>query len=236
MKIELVMLYWTDGAPDSTRTRNCQFAWKQLQQLERYLIDNNISITCKLIDHSPEQVITDGNVIHDPYPIGTYKRSEKINKVLFGTDSNFIGIMDSDAFFYSNQFTLIKEMIDNLKDKNVYTFDLKDINNWESILDFNTGSMKYLEVDYTSRFPDLQNPGLGGFFICCTDTLKSKGGFNEEFTTWGGEDGEVFSKLWDDNSVKTQKMFDLNLWHIPHFCDRENVLYFNRDEYIRLNY
>lgn len=229
------MLFWTDGVPESTRTRNCSFAWNRFQNLEKILQNEGLDVVCRLVDHSPEKIFTTGNVTHDPYPLGTYKRSEKINKILFNSDSQFIGIMDSDAFLHENQSHAIIDMFKRMEPKNAYTFDLKDIDNWESIIDFKEHTIDIDNITYTSRFPGHCNPGLGGFFICCTDTLKSKNGFNEDFKTWGGEDGDVFSKLWDDSSIGTYKVNEINVWHIPHFCDRENSLYFNREEYMRLN-
>ena len=228
------MLFWTDGVPDSTRTRNCKFAWNYLQRLEDVLISHGVDIKCRLVDHSPEQLVIGEAVTHDPYPLGVYKRSEKINKVLNTCTSDFIGIMDSDAFFHSDQTQQLIDLFSTLQKSNVYTFDLKDVENYREIINFETNDICIEDVKYTSRFPGHCNPGLGGFFITCVDTLKSKEGFNEEFTTWGGEDGDVFSKLWDDNSIHTHKV-DINLYHIPHFCDRENMLYFNREEYTRLN-
>ena len=234
MSCELVMLFWTDGVPDSTRTRNCKFAWNYLQRLEDHAQSHGVDIKCRLIDHSPEQLVIGEQVTHDPYPLGVYKRSEKINKALNSCSADFFGVMDSDAFFHPDSGPEIIELLDNLTKSNVYTFDLKDVTNYHEVVNFNDNTINLSDIEYASRFPGDCNPGLGGFFICCTETLKSKEGFNENFETWGGEDGDCFSKMWDDPAVHTHKV-DIDLYHIPHFCDRENILYFNRDEYKRLN-
>ena len=234
MSCELVMLFWTDGVPDSTRVRNCKFAWNYLQRLENIVKDSGVDISCRLIDHSPEQIVVGDKVSHVPYPLGTYKRSEKINKALNACKSDFFGIMDSDAFFHPSDEKKIIELFKSLTKSNVYTFDMKDVVNYPEVINFESNTMNVLDVEYASRFPGHCKPGLGGFFISCTDTLRRKEGFNEDFQTWGGEDGDCFSKMFDDPQVYTHKV-DLNLYHIPHFCDRENILYFDREEYKRLN-
>lgn len=230
------MLYWTDGLPDSTRTRNCKFTWQNLQRLEQYLKDSNVDIVCKLIDFSPTKIIEDCTE-HDPYPLSVFKKSEKINKSLNKSNSDFFGIIDSDAFISDDQYNTILELCNILKKSDVYTFDLKDIENTGEVINYDDGTFNRENVTFSSRYPDGANPGLGGAWLSCTDTLKSFGGFNEEFTGWGGEDGEVFGKLWMDGNVNTVKNWgDINVWHLPHFCDRENSLYFNREEYQRLNF
>jgi hypothetical protein len=91
--------------------------------------------------------------------------------------------------------------------------------------------------EFNSRFPGRAG-GLGAFFIASTEELKMLGGFNTKYTTWGGEDGEIYDKIDRTGTIKKipLKYTDIRLFHLNHFSDRENIRYFNREEYIRNNF
>ena len=71
--ILLVMKFWDDGQPDSTRIRNVNYTWVKLKELSKFLKENGILCEPKLYDFSPEKIIeesmtrfsinNDGNLI-----------------------------------------------------------------------------------------------------------------------------------------------------------------------------
>ena len=228
------MVFWTDGYPNSDRTRNAHFTCKRLAELCDYLNNNNINCTYKIYDYSPSQILE--NSIHIPYPVGVFKKSEKINNILNNTTSDLFSIIDSDCFVAEEDYSKLAEIILNNSTNICITFD---------VIDFDTEQTNFVVknnridpgFEMSSRFPGRAGT-LGAFYITNTDNLKKHGGFSLKFTTWGGEDGEIYDKIYRDGEIiKYQiRRDEIKLYHLNHIVALEDINYFNREEYIKNNF
>lgn len=233
LSLSINLLFWDDCLPNSTRLRNVKYIINRLTDLNSFLrgkIDSEINI----IDYSNHQIL-DGSK-HIPYPAGVYKRSEKINKLLQGCNKDLFGVIDGDCFLKEDHYKIFLDTL-LINGKNCcYTFDVCDFSEKD------TEQILYDSVDpdtlpFTTRFPGRAG-GLGALFITDTVNLKKHNGFNEKFTTWGGEDGEIYDKICrDDKITKVATTSDkITLYHLNHFSNRSDIRYFNHDEYIRNNF
>ena len=89
---------------------------------------------------------------------------------------------------------------------------------------------------FYSPFPD-KGPlhacggGLGGSFIIHTALINSIGGFNVDYTAWGGEDGDALNRLWGKRFKQRISLRSQNKFcplHIDHFRDFRNKNYKNK--------
>ena len=233
ISISINLLFWDDCLPNSSRLRNVGYVINKLNHLNLFLnekLDSEINI----IDYSKNQILEGSR--HIPYPDGIYKRSEKINNLLYECNKDLFGVIDADCFFKESHYEVFRDMILNNGKDCCYTHDVCDFSevDTEKIL-YNSSDPNTLP--YTNRFPGRAG-GLGAFFITDTDNLKKHHGFDEKFTTWGGEDGEIYDKINQDSKIK--KIVSTNdkitLYHLNHFSNRSDIRYFNNDEYIRNNF
>ena len=174
--------------------------------------------------------------IHVPYPPAVFKKSEKINYILEQCKSEMFSVIDSDCFVNNNDYEKLAKIITENNCNNCYTFDVLDFSEADTrkIIYENSNPT---EFEVNSRFPGRAG-GLGAFFITNTENLRKHNGFNTKFTTWGGEDGEIYDRIDRDGSIKkiSIKNDSIKLFHLSHVSDRENINYFNHDEYVRNNY
>jgi predicted glycosyltransferase involved in capsule biosynthesis len=71
--------------------------------------------------------------------------------------------------------------------------------------------------------------GLGGVYICDTKLLIDLGGFNEKYTGWGGEDGDMLGRIWySEIHHKFRPTNHFAPYHLPHYYDWGNPLYSQR--------
>lgn len=218
---DIITLYWTDGQDNSDRTRNVLFTIEKNKELVTYLNQNGCNVNYLIYDFSPEQIIPES--IHIPYPLSVYKRSEKINRVLDKSESEYFSVIDSDCFFDYDDFPLILNLYNELESEYVYNFDWKKIDN-ESYVDFKNKKLISKE-HYRYAIGYGLTGGLGAFFIVPTKTLKDIGGFNNKFTTWGGEDSEVLDSLL--YKINRKEITNFSPYHLPHFTDWGNILYYD---------
>lgn len=236
ISLDINMLFWTDDVLNSTRERNAKFSVKELKNLCEYLLLCGINCTYKVYDYSKSQILEDS--IHIPYPSTAFKKSEKINNILKLSNSELFSIMDSDCFVCKEDYELLAEIIKQMHVSSCVTFDVLDFceKDTEEIINNNINPLSLIK-NTCARFPNRAG-GLGAFFITDTNDLKLRGGFNEKFTTWGGEDGEIYNKIHQDKNVKKFIIKNdlIRLFHLNHFSDRDNINYFNRAEYICNNF
>lgn len=233
--LDINMMFWTDGHPNSTRERNVKYTNKKMKELVDYINKSNkIKCNYNIYDYSPLKNIEDS--IHIPYPPSVYKRSEKINNILKTSTADLFSIVDSDCFIQEKYYDTLISAIEEHGIHSCFTFDVIDLepSQTEEVIATDITADHFIA---SSRFPDRAGM-LGAFFITNTANLIKFGGFNTKFNTWGGEDGEIYDKIWYDNNIKkVQIKKDLiKLYHLHHICERENINYFNNDEYIKNNY
>tara|TARA_R110000868_G_scaffold411020_1_gene701364 strand:+ start:137 stop:841 length:705 start_codon:yes stop_codon:yes gene_type:complete len=233
LSLSINLIYWDDCLPNSTRLRNVKYIINELKNLNLFLkeeIDSEINI----IDYSKKQILEGSK--HVPYADGVYKRSEKINRLLYKCDKDLFGVIDADCFLKKVHYKTFRDSLLNNGKNCCYTYDVCDFSaqDTEQIL-YNYGDPDTLPV--TNRFPG-RTGGLGAFFITDTVNLKKHNGFDEKFTTWGGEDGEIYGRIQRDNKItKVATTYDkITLYHLNHFSNRSDIRYFNNDEYIRNNF
>jgi len=233
--ISINMKFWHDGYANSTRLRNVKFCWKELKKLAAYLLDNNVTASVNLYDFSETQIIEDAT--HISYPVGTYKKAEKTNIILKQqAGSSFFMMIDSDAFFDSVDYDFVLDIIKNLKNGDIVTFDLAKLN--DNVNDYIIDNIFYKNLaDWSYAYAGNRdngplaghNGGLGGVYICDTNILLSLGGFDEKYIGWGGEDGDMLSRIWYSDlphNFKPTRHFAP--YHLPHLSDWGNELYSQR--------
>lgn len=228
------MAFWHDGKEPSDRIRNVKITWNELKKLKSFLDNNGLNVDIELYDFSPNKIIPDS--IHIPYPIGTYKRSEKLNIILKQKSNyKFFMMMDCDAFFAEEDYDKLLDLLKNLQDETVQTFDLaklkENINEYfkDGVFDKNKADWAYAYSGPRESGP-LANGfigGLGGVFIADAKMLIDFGGFDEKYKGWGGEDGEFLGRIYNaKKKIIPNRIF--SPYHLPHFADYNNPLYSNR--------
>jgi hypothetical protein len=226
------MIFWTDGQENSTRERNVKLTWDYLKQMVTYLNSKNIPCTANLFDHSPTQIIEDAT--HDPYPLGVYKRAEKLNKAIYSLpDDDFICLMDCDVFIHKKHWDNLGKLLQNMAYDIGYFFNFAKLESGGEIDDLDVA----IGYNYTLAFTKGYTGGFGGFCLNSIKAIKDVGAYDTKFTTWGGEDGDLMDRYNTSRKFRCIGISDEEIlpYHLPHFEDRENILYFNREEYVRNN-
>ena len=229
------MIFWNDGHKDSTRVKNVEFTWPKMKEITQYLKDNGINCDCELYDFSSEKVITDS--VHIPYPVGEFKKSEKLNKIINkNLDYDFIMMNDCDMFFLKEDYPKVLEILQTIEYGYLHTFDaaklgdvdyniLKDENFNLHTLDY---SFAYSGSKSKGPLADGAKGGLGGIYICDIKLITENGGFNENYIGWGGEDGEMMDKIYySKNKKEIIPHRDFVPFHLSHHQSWNNVNYFN---------
>jgi len=233
--ISLNMKFWDDGQRDSTRVRNVNFTWKELKKLSLFLTNQNVKINTTLYDFSVKKIIPDSK--HVAYPFGVYKKAEKTNIILKDQKVyDFFMMIDCDAFFYKNDYNNLLSLITNLNKGDVCTFDLAKLeSDISKTIDEDNFDINNIEWSYAYAGDKKNGPlhhhsgGLGGVYICDTDLLLKLGGFDEKYEGWGGEDGDMFGRIWASNIEHTFKpVRNFAPFHLPHFSDWGNENYAKR--------
>jgi predicted glycosyltransferase involved in capsule biosynthesis len=231
------MKFWDDGQPNSTRIRNVKYCWEELKKFTKFLNDNNVNVVCNLYDFSVEKIMEESR--HFSYPLGVYKKAEKTNIILKEQkDYDFFMMVDCDAFFYKEDYIKFLDLFNSLNDGDVVTFDLAKLE--DRIQDFIIDGEFVLEnADWSYAYSGKRElgplkgymGGLGGVYLCYTNLLTELGGFDEKYVGWGGEDGEMFSRIWE-SQIK-HKFIPVNHFapfHLPHFSDWGSINYSKRFE------
>ena len=238
------MKYWWDGKDNSTRLRNVNFCWAQLKILREFLHKNDVTVDCKMYDFSPTKNIKDA--IHIPYPLGIYNRSEKINKILklLSTDKyEYIVLLDADLFLDPHDYMTFKSVLTSINKESVAVFDLAKLNDIDTvnIVNGTITDFKSLDFSYAWSGSKAKGPlhnrlsGFGGMYIAPIDLLLQAGGYDEKFTGWGGEDGELLDRLVHGPRPVLKRgnihpVRNMAPYHLSHLRDYENKHYAKRNK------
>jgi len=230
-KIKLLMPFWTDGKTKD-RERNVFFCWEQLKKINNYLNNNNILSDCILYDFSPTQIHPEAK--HFAHEI-VYERSKKINLVIEDNDdSEYFMFFDSDVFFIEDDFSKILDLIKNISEYTVYTFDMAKLNELNSNQYVSDQNIDIKQFDWWFAFSGEKNKGplyhhmggLGATFIVNRDIINRSGRFDENFKTWGGEDGDAISRvIATHNNIQVVPIRHFYPFHLYHFIDWSNPSY-----------
>lgn len=235
MTISINMKFWNDGKENSTRKRNVEFAWSELKKLHSFLLKRGVECEISLYDFSPERITEES--IHIPYPMSVFKKAEKTNVILNQKlDFDFFMMIDSDAFFQEEDYEKFYMLISELNYGDIITFDLAKL--YENIEHYIVDGQFRLEfADWSFAYSGKRENGplhqslggLGGVYICDRKLLSDLGGFDVSYEAWGGEDGDMLSRIMTSGKkyqLKPTKHFFP--FHLPHFYDWGNKLFFNR--------
>lgn len=231
-KFKLCMAHWHDGFENSTRRRNVLYTWNDMKNLSRFLNENGLDTEARLYDFSEKQDISDATV-HKSYPTGVYKRSEKMNFIIFdkALDDSFIIFFDADVFIRKNEWNNFHNLLNKIEDSNIklYRFALLKLHDAFEFLSDDILEKNINEGNH--HLPFHGNCGShGAFFITDINTLREVGGFDTSYTTWGGEDGEITGRIANyignyGECIDSSYILPI---HISHFTDWGNPLYFGR--------
>lgn len=227
------MKFWTDNVPNSTRIRNLEYCYPKMKDLSNYLNSKGLDSVCKVYDFSPDKIFEHSE--HRPYGPNEYKKAEKTNLIIReNQEFDYIFMFDIDTFFVESDFDKVFNIVNNIPKRKLYTFDAAKLGD-ETLNKIDDG----LELDFYSepfRYAysgDKDNGplafgvkgGLGGVYICDINLIIEAGWFNENYIKWGGEDGEMLSRIMTNiRDFEHVAVRDFAPFHLPHYQDWSNML------------
>lgn len=233
MNISFNTIFWDDGLDNSDRIKSARFTSVKLIELCEHLKQNGVECVYNFYDFSPTKIID--NSIHIPFPLGEFRKSEKLNLIIKEqSTSEFICVVDSDCFFHKSDFSNFLETIHKLNEYDIITFDAAKLDKTSSeLIMIDDENLNTIEFSYAYSGDKHQGPlsggrrgGFGGIFICKTKLLIDFGGFNEDYKTWGGEDGELLDRILQSyNHNKLLPIRNYSPFHLHHFSDWGNPKY-----------
>ena len=209
MKIIVNQIFWVSDDPD--RIRNILFTSVKNKEMVEYLKNKGLDIEYKLYDFSLIKFIPYEEVIHIPTDKKFYK-SWKINRVIeMSKDYDYIINIDADVFLMDDNYDYLCEILSNLNksENKFYVSNLLDLINPNEI-NFGKRIINKNNLKFYERYVN----SLGPFYIVEVKKLFDIGGFDENFTVWGGEDDNMSERLITYGLVKeTLKSKPI---HLPH--------------------
>ena len=209
MKIKINILYWDNG--EVQRFNNTNLSWYYLNCFCRFANLNGLEIEPFLFDFSEEKTLGE-DAIHISYPMGIYKRSEKINKVIeyHGQEEYIFAVMDSDLIIPREDYLGLVYLLKNLKNEKFYVFNLNDLTSLKGV-DFENKKITFEELEYQQR---QMEPDLGALFFINSNAFEKVGKFDERFIAWGGEDNRMSYDLVNGGYKKV--ILPIIPFHLPH--------------------
>lgn len=242
-KHAFVIKFWWDGENDSTRLRNVNFTWPAMKKLQQTASERGVDCEAFVYDFSPEKKLDDA--IHIPYPLSVYKRAEKINKIIHDLKSKQFDVLvlsDCDLFLHEQDHVKFIESIKQRQPGEVIFHDAAQLDSDTSnkIVDAN-GEFNPEEISYRFSYSgDKSNGplksvpgGFGGLYVCDLNTIIDGGGYDEGYVAWGGEDGNLLSRLIEKKILtwgQIKSTRDYFPYHLNHFRDHTNPLYYDKSQ------
>lgn len=240
--ISINIRFWTDGRKNSDRNRNTEYCWNELKKLNKFLKKNGVEAQINLFDFSEEKQFDDA--IHHKFDRLDYKLAEKTNKIIEYNANNNIDVMmvmDGDLFFSPEDYELLPPLLTSVRYGDIITFDalnvkfdnLKLYSKDDKVCRSMVNPKKYFYTPFPDKGPlHSCGGGLGGTFIIHTKLIQSIGGFNIEYESWGGEDGDALNRLWGKRfkeRIQLRSQREFCPLHIDHFRDFKNKNYKNKN-------
>jgi len=240
--VSINMRFWTDGLKNSDRNRNVVYCWDQLKKVKKHLATKKINIIVNLFDFSETKQVDDA--IHIPFKKDDYLLAAKTNKIIqhnVANNTDVIMVIDGDLFFSEEDYPLLESLLTSVRYGDIITFDALNVK-FENLEQFSVNGsvrrslvkpIKYFYTPYKDKGPlSGCGGGLGGTFMIHTHLINSIGGFNEEYTSWGGEDGDALNRLWGkrfDQRISLRSQRGFCPLHIDHYRDFRNKNYKNKN-------
>jgi hypothetical protein len=188
------------------------FVIKKIQKFKKILDEIGIENTFNVFDFSENQKVE--NSIHIPFASDEFRKSEKINHIIKYNRDNIkpeiFCLFDSDIFFNEDSYINIINLIRNFDKRFFYVGYVNDlIFNPDTKLDID--NLKIIGK-YKSNRRDVF--GLGGTYFVDFNELHDIGGYDENFTTWGGEDDDLGNRF-ARKQIKRKQM-NCDFFHLPH--------------------
>ena len=225
------MIFWHDGHSDSTRIKNVEFSWPELKNLCSFLRENGFNCDHKLYDFSVIKQFEDA--IHVPYDTLEFKKAEKLNHIIKSNlQYDYLVMFDCDMFFFKKDYDKVLTIFKNVTKRTLTTFDAAKLHiNHDIVNDENFNpydhdwSYAYSGNKENGPLSSGRLGGLGGIYICDMELLKEIEFFDENFTRWGGEDGDLLNKIYYLNNTRIIPVREFAPFHLPHFSDWNNPNY-----------
>lgn len=231
-KVLLLMVFWSNESENNNiqykRRRNLKYCWKKLKELNQYLKLNGVNSDAVLYSYSNIKDVDDYILIQDN-TISGFNKSKRINKILNLIDTDILLLIDCDLFFDKKDFEKILTLIKDFEKGQTYTTDAAKLNEQDTKIVIKTDQ---IDQNFEWRFAfagDKNNQPhcgsavgqLGGAFFIDFNLFKNIGFYNEDFSEWGGEDGEAISRLFNylkinDNINKISVIRDFYPYHLNH--------------------
>lgn len=177
--------------------------------------------------------------VEDANPI--FHRTRYLNRLLHKTDSDIVGIWDTDVIMPQNQIRTALEAIKEGKAVMAFPYDgfFCMLNSKLSNYYRNKPSISLLEDNFKKRSNLWCIYSVGGAFLVNRKQYLQAGGENENFYGWGPEDVE---------RVKRMEILDMPiyratgvLYHLYHprkensyYSSNENIEFQNRQEFLKI--
>jgi hypothetical protein len=230
---KIVIPYWCDklDPKESTRYENIIFVEHHLKKLCSYMQQKGLDVTYQIYDFSVNRVIE--NSIHIPFPLNHFKKSQKWNITIFNTNTDFFIGMDADMIIHEKDYEELYNLLLSVTLEKFYNFNCKALQiDDRNKIDYNGFTTdNFDEIGFHYYVTEGYVLSMGGFFICPTRLLKDCGGYNENLTHRGGEDGEILDRI--NTMIQERKIlynvervrvFNIIPYHLPH-----EILWENRD-------
>lgn len=206
MKITINILFW---GTDEQRLLNTKLSWHNLKKFSQYAKEKGFEIEPFLFDFSEDHTLSEAK--HIPYPNSSYKRSEKINKVIeyHGDYDGFFGVYDADVIFDPKDYDGLIYLLEKMKRDKFYVFKLNDISSTKGI-DFDNLEIDFDNIEFSARNFE---PDLGAVFFVDMKAVRENP-FDERFICWGGEDNKIVQTLIEKGYKKI--VYPIIPYHLPH--------------------
>jgi hypothetical protein len=241
-----IILFWDMGCP--IRNQNTKISWMELKKLTDYLKSKNLDVNCFLFEFGKKFLFEDS--IKIDLELEYYERSKKINIALkheVNDNSKLFALMDSDLFFGPDQYDDIgKDILFLLTNKEscFHTYNLLDIEekNRKLILNSETETINFEKLNSVKNSLIWRHSWgsgtLGGFFIAPTEKLRSIGGFDEKYITWGAEDDDALTRLKSNSNCIWFPKKDVGPYHLYHPKNTKDEKYYIQvytEKYFKIN-
>ena len=234
----VIQKYWRCASGNQSRLDNALYTIKRNLDMVGYMRDRGIDVDYKIYDFSPIQELPNESYVEfRPYPLGVYKRSEKINLILEDIKHyDHYMLLDCDILWDVDDYDALYKAFKHQSCDMVQVWDVGLINEVDTQRAIDGESVVWKSVYDTFMLTGYDSPldarigYMGGQYMASTDLIIRNGGYDESFTTWGDEDLNIYYRI--DKDPKSTFVLNRDIWcyHLNHFRDLDNGLYIDETQ------